>query len=432
MTPSTTRANGQKRVVITGIGAITPLGLTLEESWQNAVKGVSGVDYITKFDANTYDVKFAAEVKNFNPDLFIDKKEQKKMDMFIQYAVAGAKMALDQSGLKITDDNAPRIGAFIGTGMGGLPLIEEQHKKLLERGPSRVSPFFIPSVITNLAPGWVSMLFGTRGPNYTVTSACASGVHAIGEAYNYIRFGLLDAVITGGAESTVCSLAITGFSNMRALSTRNEEPKRASRPWDKDRDGFVLGEGAAIFILESLESALKRNAKILCEVSGYGASSDAYHITSPDPDGRGFIQAMTTAITDAGLKPADIDYVNAHGTSTPTGDPLESNAVKTVMGDHAKNVWISSTKSMTGHLLGAAGAVESAFCVQSILTNTVAPTINLENPSPECDMDYVPLEARSGTKNKKGYIQHVMNNSFGFGGTNSCLIFSKYSETNNS
>lgn len=419
---STTRSNGQKRVVITGVGAVTPLGLTMDETWANALAGQSGIDFITKFDAANFDVKFAGEVKNFNPDLYVDKKEQKKMDTFIQYAVATAKMALDQSGLKITDENAERIGVFVGTGMGGLPMIEEQHQKLMERGPSRISAFFIPAVITNLAPGWISMLFGTRGPNYTVTSACASGVHALGEAYNYIRFGLMDAMIAGGSESTVCPLSIAGFSNMRALSTRNDDPKKASRPWDKDRDGFVLGEGSAMFILESLESAQARGAKIICEVTGYGTSSDAYHITSPDPEGKGFVQAMTTALKDAGLKASDIGYVNAHGTSTPTGDPLESNAVKKIMGDHAKNVWVSSTKSMTGHLLGAAGAVESAFCVKALETQMVPPTINLENVAEDCDLDYVPNKAR----NAEGKLNHVMNNSFGFGGTNSCLIFSKY------
>lgn len=418
---NTTRANGQRRVVITGIGTVSPLGLSIDESWKNAINGVSGIDHITKFDASNFDVRFAGEVKNFNCDDVVDKKDQKKMDLFIQYAMSSAKMAMDSSGYKVTDENAARTAVFVGTGMGGLPYIEEQHKKMLERGHSRVSPFFIPAVITNLAPGWISMTYGARGPNYTITSACASGVHSLGEAYNYVRFGLMDAVISGGSEATVCSLAIAGFSNMRALSTRNDDPKRASRPWDKDRDGFVLGEGSSIFIVESLESALKRNAPILCEISGYGASSDAYHITSPDPEGNGFVLAMESALKDAGLNPSDIGYVNAHGTSTPTGDPLESNAVKRVMKGHSKKVWVSSTKSMTGHLLGAAGAVESAFCIKALETQIVPPTINLENPSPECDLDYVPNTAREAG----GKLQHVMNNSFGFGGTNSCLIFSK-------
>lgn len=417
----TSRANGQRRVVITGIGTISPLGLSIDESWKNAINGVSGIDNITKFDASNFDVRFAGEVKNFNCDDVVDKKDQKKMDLFIQYAMSSAKMAMDSSGYKVTDENAARVAVFVGTGMGGLPYIEEQHKKMLERGHSRVSPFFIPAVITNLAPGWISMTYGARGPNYTITSACASGVHSLGEAYNYVRFGLMDAVISGGSEATVCSLAIAGFSNMRALSTRNDAPQKASRPWDKDRDGFVLGEGSSIFIVESLESALKRNAPILCEISGYGASSDAYHITSPDPEGNGFVLAMESALKDAGLNPSDIGYVNAHGTSTPTGDPLESNAVKRVMKDHAKKVWVSSTKSMTGHLLGAAGAVESAFCIKALETQIVPPTINLDSPSPECDLDYVPNTAREAG----GKLHHVMNNSFGFGGTNSCLIFSK-------
>lgn len=420
MATSFVRPNGQKRVVITGIGAISPLGNSLQDSWHAALKGQSGIANITKFDTEKFDVKFAGEVKNFPADQYIDKKEQKKMDLFIQYSLAATKMAFEQSGLKITEDNAESTGVFIGSGLGGLPVIEEQHLKLVEKGPSRVSPFFIPSCIANLAPGWVSMTYGIKGPNFTLTSACASGVHALGEAYNYIRFGLLDSVVAGGSESTVSPMAIAGFSNMRALSTRNESPSEASRPWDKDRDGFVLGEGAAIFILESLESATRRGANILCEISGYGASSDAYHITSPDPEGAGFVSAMKVALKDAQLNPSDIQYVNAHGTSTPVGDPLESNAVKKVMGEHSKNIWISSTKSMTGHLLGAAGALESAFCVMSIQDQKVAPTINLKNPSPECDLDYVANTARDGK------IQHVLNNSFGFGGTNSCLVFSKY------
>ncbi len=414
------KPNGQKRVVITGVGAVSPLGNTLTDSWQAALKGQSGIANITKFDASTYDVKFAGEVKNFNSDVYIEKKEQKKMDLFIHYAIATTKMALDQSGLKITDENAHRIGAFIGSGMGGLPGIEEQHSRLLAKGPSRVSPFFIPSVITNLASGWISILYGIKGPNFTITSACASGVHSIGEAYNYIRFGLADAMIAGASESTISAMAIAGFGNMRALSTRNENPAEASRPWDKDRDGFVLGEGAATFIIESYEHAVKRGAKILCEISGYGASSDAYHITSPDPEGKGFILAMQNALTDAHLNAEDIQYINAHGTSTPMGDPLESLAVKKLMGAASKNVWISSTKSMTGHLLGAAGAIESAFCVMSLLDQKVAPTINLQNPSPDCDLDYVANTARDGK------LKHVLNNSFGFGGTNSCLVFSRF------
>lgn len=420
MATSFLRPNGRKRVVITGAGAVSPLGNTLQESWTAALNAKSGISDITKFDTTNFDVKFAGEVKNFSADIYIEKKEQKKMDLFIQYALAASQMAFEQSGLKITDENTQRTGVFIGSGLGGLPFIEEQHTRLIEKGPSRVSPFFIPSCIANLAPGWVSIIYGIKGPNFTVTSACASGVHSIGEAYNYIRFGMCDQMVAGGTESTVSPMAIAGFSNMRALSVRNDSPTEASRPWDKDRDGFVLGEGAATFILESLESALKRGAHILCEISGYGASSDAYHITSPDPEGSGFVSAMQAALSDAELNPSEIQYINAHGTSTPMGDPLESNAIKKVMKDHAKNVWISSTKSMTGHMLGAAGAMESAFSLMTLLDQKVAPTINLENPSPDCDLDYVPKVAREGK------IKHVLNNSFGFGGTNSCLILSKF------
>lgn len=420
MSISFTRKGGQQRVVVTGMGVVSPLGNSLTDTWNNALNGVSGIANITKFDASKFDVRFAGEVKNFNPDTYVDKKEQKKMDTFIQYAIACAKMAFDQSGLVVSDEMAPRVGAIIGSGMGGLPIIEEQHTKVMERGPSRVSPFFIPAAITNLAAGWVTMNHNLKGPSYSLASACASGVHSLGEAYNYIRFGLADAMVAGGTESTVCPLAIAGFGNMRALSTRNDDPTKASRPWDKDRDGFVLGEGCAIFVVESLESAMKRNANILCEITGYGASSDAYHITSPDPNGSGFVLAMNNALNDAGVAKDKVNYINAHGTSTPMGDPIESNAVKTVLGEHAKKVWVSSTKSMTGHLLGAAGALESALCIQSIVSQTVAPTINLENVSPDCDLDYVPNTAR------KGQINHVMNNSFGFGGTNSCLVFSKF------
>jgi 3-oxoacyl-[acyl-carrier-protein] synthase II len=403
---------------------MSPLGLTTDESWINATLGRSGIAPITRFDTSVHDVKFAGEVKGYSaetsPHGSIDKKEIKKMDLFIQYGITCTKMAMDQSGFKIDNENADRVGVFVGSGMGGLPFVEDQHSRMMEKGPGRVSPFFIPSVITNLAPGWITLMTGARGPNFCITSACATGVHSIGEAYNYVRFGLMDMMIAGGTESTVTPLAIAGFNNMRALSTRNDDPEKASRPWDKDRDGFVLGEGCAIFIIESLESALKRNAKILCEISGYGASSDAYHITSPHPEGRGFISAMSSALKDSGLTPDKINYINAHGTSTPMGDPLESNAIEKVFGEHATKVWISSTKSMTGHLLGAAGAVESAFCVKTIETQRVAPTINLDSASPECKLDYVPKQAREGK------MDHVMNNSFGFGGTNSCLIFSRF------
>jgi len=408
-----------KRVVVTGVGALTPLGLSMEETWKNALAGKSGIAKITRFPIEGYDVSFAGEIKGFQPDLFIPKKEQKKMDLFIQYSQAAVKMAMENSGLQITADNAENGGVFIGSGMGGLPIIESEYQKILDRGPGRVSPFFIPAAITNLASGQASISYGIKGPNYSITSACATGAHSIGEAYNYIRMGTCDYMVAGGTESTVCPLGMAGFAAMRALSTRNDDPTRASRPFDKDRDGFVLAEGAAILILESLEHAEKRGAHILCEVTGYGASSDAYHMTNPAPNGEGGARAMRMALKDAGLQPEDIQYINAHGTSTPVGDELETAGVKSLFKDHAKKLWVSSTKSMTGHTLGAAGAIEGAFCVMALEDQMVPPTINLENPSENCDLDYVPHKARDGK------LTHVMNNSFGFGGTNACLIFSK-------
>lgn len=409
----------QKRVVVTGVGALTPLGTTMEESWKNALAGKSGIAKITKFPTEGFDVTFAGEVKGFQADQFVPKKEQKKMDLFIQYSLAATKMALDAANLQITPENAERGGVFIGSGMGGLPTIEEEFTKLTNKGPGRISPFFIPAVITNLASGQVSIQYGIKGPNYSITSACATGAHSIGEAYNYIRAGTCDYMIAGGAESTVCAMAIGGFAAMRALSTRNDAPEKASRPFDKDRDGFVLSEGAAVMVLESLEHAEKRGAKILCEVTGYGASSDAYHMTNPAPNGEGGARAMKNALMDSNLKLEDIQYINAHGTSTPVGDELESAGIKSVFGDHARKLWVSSTKSMTGHTLGAAGAIEGAFCVYAIRDQIVPPTINLENPSEGCDLDYVPKQARDGK------ILNVLNNSFGFGGTNASLIFSK-------
>lgn len=409
-----------RRVVVTGIGAVTPLGLTWSETWSQALKGQSGIAPITKFAAEQYDTRFAGEVKNFNPEGFIEKKELKKMDLFIQYALAATKMALDQSGLKIDEELAPRTGVIVSAGLGGLPFIEEQHAKLLEKGPGRVSPFFIPSVISNLASGQISIQFGAKNVNYSITSACATGVHSIGEAFRYIMYGHADAMIAGGTESTVCPMAIAGFSNMRALSTRNDEPTKASRPFDEGRDGFVLGEGSAVLILESLENAQKRGAQILAEITGYGATADAYHMTSPGPEGEGGARAMTMAIREAGIRPSDVQHINAHATSTPVGDGLETQGMKKVFGDHAKKLWVSATKSMTGHLLGAAGAIESAFCVQALVDQVVPPTINLEKPSADCDLDYVPHEARSGR------LENVLNNSFGFGGTNGSLVFSKF------
>lgn len=410
----------QRRVVVTGVGAVTPLGNTIEESWSAAKRGQSGIAKITKFDTTGFDVTFAGEVKGFNADQYIEKKEQKKMDEFIHYSIAASKMAVEMAKLELTEDVKNQTGVIIGVGIGGLSNIEETAIKMKERGPGRISPFFIPSVITNLAAGQVTIAMGLKGPNYSVTSACASGVHSIGDAVRYIRDGVTDVMLAGGAESTICGLAVGGFASMRALSTRNDAPEKASRPWDKDRDGFVLAEGAAVLCLESLEHALKRGANILCEITGYGVSSDAYHMTSPAPEGAGGYAAMSMALKDSGLKAEEINYINAHGTSTPVGDGLETAAIKRLLGDHAKKVWVSSTKSMMGHALGAAGAIESAFCVMAIRDQVAPPTINLENPSEDCDLDYVPHEAR------KGKINHVINNSFGFGGTNASMIFSKY------
>lgn len=416
---SFTRPNGQRRVVITGVGSITPLGLNLKDSWQAAMAGQSGVKSITKFDTTNFDVTIAGEVKGFEVDKYIHKKEQKKMDAFIHYSLACTQMAMEMSGLQINDQLSERMGAFVGVGMGGLPAIQEQFTKYMERGPGRIGPFFIPMVITNLAAGQISIAHNLKGPNFAVTSACASGAHAIGEAYNYIRLGTCDAMIAGGSEATVCSLAIGGFSAMRALSTRNDAPEKASRPWDKDRDGFILAEGSTILVMESMEHAMKRGANILCEVSGYGVSSDAYHMTSPAPEGAGAARAIKMAMKDAHLNTDEIQYINAHGTSTPQGDELETMAIKSVFGPNAKKLWVSSTKSMMGHALGAAGAIESAFCIKALQDQSVPPTINLDNPSEDCDLDYVPHEGRSGK------LKHVLNNSFGFGGTNACLVFSK-------
>ncbi len=410
----------QKRVVVTGFGTVNPLGLNAEETWKKALHGESGITKITKFDPTDFDAQIAGEVKGFQPDLYIEKKEQKKMDDFIQYALACTHMALEHSKLDLTRTDLERMGVFVGTGIGGFPIIEEQILKLHEKGPGRMSPFFIPATIANLASGQISIRYGIKGPNFSITSACATGVHSLGEAAECIRRGACDVMIAGGTEAAVCKPSVGGFAAMKALSTRNDDPTRASRPYDRDRDGFVLSEGSAVFILESLEHALQRGAPILCELTGYGVSSDAYHFTSPAPGGAGAIQCMKMALKDSQLRPEEIQYINAHGTSTPVGDGLETAAIKNVMGDYSKKIWVSSTKSVSGHLLGAAGALESLFCIQALMDQVVPPTINLENPSEDCDLDYVPHQARDGK------LKHVMNNSFGFGGTNACLIFSKF------
>lgn len=412
----------KRRVVVTGMGMVSPLGLDVKSSWEALLQGKSGVGYITHFDAKDYPVRIAAEVKGFDPANYIEPKEIKKMDRFIHFAIAATEMAIQDSGLKINSHNSERIGIVIGSGMGGLPTIEYYHKILLEKGWKRVSPFFIPMVIINLAAGQISIRYGIKGPNLAVTTACATGNHSIGEAFRMIQYGDADVMITGGAEAVITPMAVAGFSIMRALSTRNDEPEKASRPFDIDRDGFVMGEGSGIIILEELEHALKRGAKIYAELVGYGMSSDAYHITAPAPAGEGGARCMKAAINDAGINPEEIDYINAHGTSTKQGDELETQAIKKVFGEHAYKLCVSSTKSMTGHLLGAAGGVEAIFTVLSIYENVVPPTINLDNPDPECDLDYVPY------KPKKKEIRYAMTNSFGFGGTNASLLFKKFTE----
>jgi 3-oxoacyl-[acyl-carrier-protein] synthase II len=409
----------QRRVVVTGMGVLSPLGLDVKSSWKKCINAESGIGYIESFNTEGYDVTFAGEVKGFDPEVYIHKKELKKMDRFIQMSLGSAEMALKDSGLDLEKLNMQRVGTLIGNGIGGLQSMESQHKILFERGPSRMSPFYIPSVIANLAPGHISIKYGFQGPNYTITSACASGAHAIGEATKYIRDGHCDVMIAGGTEAGVTPIAIGGFAAMKALSTRNDQPKTASRPFDESRDGFVLSEGSAVVILEDYEIAKKRGAKIYAEVTGYGLSSDAYHMTNPAPEGRGAALSMKIALQDAGLNPEDIQYVNAHGTSTPVGDQLESIAIESVFGDHAKKLWVSSTKGVSGHTLGAAGALESVFAIMTLVDQVAPPTANLQKPGENCRLDYIPGAAR------KGSLKSVLNNSFGFGGTNASLIFSK-------
>jgi 3-oxoacyl-[acyl-carrier-protein] synthase II len=406
-----------RRVVVTGVGLITPLAIGVEENWERLIAGRSGIAPITRFDASEFPVRIAGEVKAFNPEDWIEKKEIKKMDPFIQYAVAVSDQAMHQSELKVTDDNAERVGVLIGVGIGGLCTIEEYHKIFLQTGLKRVSPFFIPKLISNLAPGHIAIRYGARGVNLTTTSACASGSHAIGEAFRMIRGGYIDAAITGGSEAALTPLGVGGFIAMHALSTRNDAPEAASRPFDSERDGFVMAEGAGALILEEREHALARAAKIIAEVAGYACNGDAYHITSPSPEGRGAARCIEMCLEDGELDRNQVDYINAHGTSTPQGDIAETRAVKKVFGEHAGRIAISSTKSMTGHTLGAAGAIESVFTVLAIERGLLPPTINYENPDPECDLDYVPNRARPAK------IRIALNNSFGFGGTNTALAF---------
>ncbi len=408
-----------RRVVVTGVGVLSPLGIGLEKNWTALIQGKSGVGPITRFDATDIPTKIAGEVTDFNADDFIEKKEQKKMDLFIQYALAASDMALADSGFKITEENAERVGVVVGSGLGGLPTIENYHSVLLERGYKRITPFFIPMLIINLAPGQISIRHGAKGPNLSTVSACASGTHSIGDAYRMIERGDADAMIAGGTESTITPLGVGGFNVMRALSTRNDDPQGASRPFDKNRDGFVMAEGAGLVVLEEMESAIKRGAKIYAEVCGYGLTSDAHHLTAPSPGGEGAARCMKMALNSAKMNPEEVAYINAHGTSTPFGDIGETMAVKTVFGNHARKVMVGSTKSMTGHALGAAGGMEAVFSLLAQERSVVPPTINYTDPDPECDLDYVPNTARDAELNV------VMSNSFGFGGTNATLIFRK-------
>lgn len=409
--------SGKRRVVVTGMGLVTPLGLGVEANWEALMAGRSGIGPITKFDTTGFKTRIAGEVKNFNPADFMNPKSVKRLDQFVHFAVASARMAIEQSGLEVTEENSSRIGCILGSGLGGLPTLEKYHQILLEKGPDRISPFFIPMLIGNMAPGQISIEFGAKGPNLSIATACAAGTHAIGHSFHLIRDNGFPAMICGGSEGVVTKLAVGGFNSMRALSTRNDEAEKASRPFERDRDGFVVAEGAGIVILEELEHARKRGAPIFGEVVGFGMSGDAFHMTAPPEGGEGAVLCMRAALEDAGLAPEDIGYINAHGTSTDLNDLYETQAVKTVFGEHAKTLPVSSTKSMTGHLLGAAGGAEAIYTVQALERGCLPPTINYENPDPECDLDYVPNQPREVK------VQTALSNSFGFGGTNGTLAF---------
>ena len=412
----------KRRVVVTGLGLITPIGNTVEAAWGALMRGASGVDYIKKFDTEKFTVKFAAEVKDFDPLDFIDKREARRMGAFSHYAIAASDEAVKDSNLKIDETNAEMVGTYISSGIGDFWAIEREHEKLLTQGPDRVSPFFIVSAIVNLAAGNVSIRHGAKGPNSATATACSAGAHAIGDSFKIIQRGDADAMICGGAESAITPMSVAGFSSMRALSTRNDDPLHASRPFDADRDGFVMGEGAGILILEELEFAKARGARIYAELVGYGMSGDAFHVTMPDETGSGAIRVMQRAIKDAGISPEQIGYINAHGTSTPYNDKFETLAIKQTFGEHAYKLAVSSTKSMTGHTLGAAGGVEAVISILSLYNNTLPPTINYRTHDPDCDLDYIPNEPRLTQ------VEYVLSNSFGFGGTNGCLIFKRYSE----
>jgi 3-oxoacyl-[acyl-carrier-protein] synthase II len=411
----------RNRVVITGLGAITPVGLSVSAFWESLIAGRSGVGRITRFDPANIEVQIGAEVKDFEPTNYIDRKEARRMDRFTQFAVAAAKEAVGDSGLKLENEDAERVGVIIGSGIGGMETFTDQFHVLVEKGPRRVSPFFIPMMIANMAAGQLAILIGAKGPNMTTVTACASANNAIGEAFHTIQRGGADVMLTGGSEASFVPIAVAGFAAMKAMSERNDDPEKASRPFDANRDGFVMGEGSAMLVLESLDHALARGARIYAEVVGYGTTADAHHITEPAPEGDGGRRSMALALRDAGLDPSAVDYINAHGTSTPKGDVLETVAIKRVFGDHAHRLAVSSTKSMTGHLLGAAGAVEAVASVKAIQEGIVPPTINYDNPDPECDLDYVPNVAR------KREVNVALSNSFGFGGQNATVIFRKYS-----
>ena len=409
-----------RRVVVTGIGLVTPLGTGTEKTWEALINGRSGIDRITRFDASNHASQIAAEVKDFDPDLYFEPKQAKNLDLFVQFALGAAQMAVDDSGYQIENEDPERIGVITGCGMGGLPTIEQYHEILMNKGPRRITPFLIPRIIPNMASGHISMRFNAKGPNLALTTACAAGTHAVGEAFRSIVYGDCDMAITGGTESVVCPLAVGGFASMKALSTRNDDPVSASRPFDRDRDGFVISEGAGMLVLEELEHAVARGAHIYAEMAGYGQSSDAYHIAAPPENGEGGARCMKRALNDAGMNPEDIDYINAHGTSTPLNDRCETAAVKTIFKDHAYKLCLSSTKSMTGHMLGGAGGIEAAFTALTLHHGIIAPTINLENADPDCDLDYVPKTAR------EMQIRTVMSNSFGFGGTNGVIIMKRF------
>jgi 3-oxoacyl-[acyl-carrier-protein] synthase II len=411
-----------RRVVVTGIGLVSSLGIGTDANWKALKAGCSGVNTITKFDASQFAARIAGEVKGFDPLKYIDKKDVKKMDIFIQYAIAASQFAMDDSRLDITPDLAPRVGVFIASGIGGFTTIEREHKALIEGGPRKISPFFIPSAIINLAAGQVSIRYGAKGPNSATCTACSASAHAIGDAFEIIRRNDADVMIAGGSEAAITPMGVGGFAAMRALSTRNDDPSRASRPFDKDRDGFIMGEGSGVVILEELEFAKRRGASIYAELVGYGMSADAFHITAPSEDGDGGMRVMGAALRHAGVAPTVVDYINAHGTSTPYNDKLETLAIKRLFGEHARKVAISSTKSMTGHLLGAAGGLEAGITALAVKNQVIPPTINYETPDPECDLDYVPNAKRAAK------IDYALSNSFGFGGTNGALLFKRYEE----